>query len=156
MKVLFVCLGNICRSPLAEAIFRHRIQSRNWGHSIIADSCGTANYHIGGWPDHRTIRNATKNGVEIDHVGRQLSIRDLQEFDFVLAMDRSNLEDILELDYDNEFSDKVMLLRKFDPEPGDEVPDPYYGNEDDFQEVFEILSRSIDHFIDHLEQQRPS
>lgn len=151
MKVLFVCLGNICRSPLAEGIMKHKLQLLGLADRIEVDSCGTANYHIGELPDSRTRRNAKKNGVILNHRGRQLSSDDLDQFDFILAMDRSNHNNILKLIDDPRFISKVKLVREFDPEQGEEVPDPYYGDEDDFQQVFDILNRSIDGFIRHLQ-----
>lgn len=151
VKVLFVCLGNICRSPLAEAIFKDKIKQRSLTTRIYADSCGTSNYHIGHAPDPRTIANATRNGISIDHLGRQLSEADLETFDFILAMDESNYRNILKLSNSSKFAHKIQLIREYDPiNPGD-VPDPYYGGEEGFQEVFHILDRSVDTFLNHLE-----
>lgn len=153
-RILFVCLGNICRSPLAEAIFKHKIRAKKLAHLVEADSCGTANYHVGDTPDPRTIKNALKNGVVIDHLGRQLSARDLEAYDFIIAMDRSNHTNILRLSNATNHADKIRLMRSFDINPsGDEVPDPYYGDEAGFQNVFEILSHSIDSFIEFLEKE---
>ena len=145
-KVLFVCLGNICRSPLAEAIFWHKIRARGLENAFYAESCGTANYHIGHQPDHRTIGNASKNGVTIDHVGRQLCTDDFEKFDEIFVMDKSNFNNALRVA--GIHKDKLKMMRTFDPHGKDEdVPDPYYGDERDFQNVFEILERSIEHYL---------
>jgi protein-tyrosine phosphatase len=145
-KVLFVCLGNICRSPLAEAIFVHKVKSKNLSHLYYAESCGTANYHIGDRPDHRTIRNAEKNGVLIDHLGRQLCEEDFEKFDDIFVMDRSNFNNAARIA--GVHKSKLRLMRAFDPNGTDEeVPDPYYGEEKDFQKVFEILERSIEAYL---------
>lgn len=95
-RILFVCLGNICRSPLAEAVFNHRIKERQLEKRFQADSCGTANYHVGDTPDPRTVKNALANGVVIDHRGRQFSSEDFNEFDLILPMDKSNLKSLLQ------------------------------------------------------------
>jgi protein-tyrosine phosphatase len=153
VKVLFVCLGNICRSPLAEAIFKHKISERGLDKFIEADSCGTSNYHIGDQPDPRTIANAKQNGVAINHCGRQFCEEDFKKFDYILAMDKSNYNNILRLPSSSQFSTKVKMMRDFDPVAKGEVPDPYYGGEKGFQEVFDILSRSIDKFVERLEQE---
>lgn len=154
MKILFVCLGNICRSPSAEAIFKHKLQNKSLAQSFTADSCGTANYHVGDTPDPRTIRNARNNGVEINHLGRQISPSDFENFDLILAMDGSNLHNILRLPGANLHAHKIKLMREYDPDGRGDVPDPYYGTEADFQEVFEILDRSIDKLITSLLKQK--
>lgn len=150
-KILFVCLGNICRSPLAEAIFKHKISERNLQGRFEADSCGTSNYHIGQPPDSRTIKNAHAHGVIMDHLGRQLTERDLSRFDYIFAMDKSNYQNIFKLANAEENAEKIMLMRHFDPEEnGGEVPDPYYGGENGFQEVFDILDRSVGNFLEYV------
>ena len=152
IKVLFVCLGNICRSPLAEAIFNHKIQQDGIHVHFEADSCGTGNYHIGSPPDPRTLANARKNGIPINHICRQLTAADLEYYDYVLAMDRSNLNNIRRLPGAEKYADKIALLRDFDPAAkGLEVPDPYFGGDDGFQEVYEILDRSMQHFIEFVQ-----
>ena len=151
VKVLFVCLGNICRSPLAEAIFKHKVKSRGWDQFIEADSCGTSNYHIGDSPDPRTMANAKKNGIPIDHCGRQLSGKDLREFDYILAMDSSNYRNITAVMGAESHLNKIKMMRDFDPFGKGDVPDPYFGGEEGFQEVFKILNRTLDNFLDHLQ-----
>ncbi len=145
-RVLFVCLGNICRSPLAEAVFNHHVKTMKLEGVFSADSCGTSNYHIGDPPDPRTVRNATKNGVMMNHRGRQLSWKDLDEYDLILAMDSQNHRNILHI-ANAAHETKIKFLRDFDPEGPGDVPDPYYGDEKDFQLVFEIVDRSIRNLI---------
>jgi protein-tyrosine phosphatase len=154
-KVLFVCLGNICRSPLAEAIFKHKVQDRGLSKYLHADSCGTSNYHIGDPPDFRTLSNARKNGISIIHLGRQLKANDLDEFDMLLAMDKSNLYNIKRHDKNGLYQAKIDLMRTYDDlGKKEDVPDPYYGGEDDFQMVFEILERSSGNLLDHIEAEK--
>jgi protein-tyrosine phosphatase len=153
IRVLFVCLGNICRSPLAEAIFRDKLKSSGLDQLFEADSCGTGNYHIGSQPDPRTVSNAKKNNLPIDHCARQLSEKDLADFDYILAMDASNLKNIMRLPNAKEYTKKISLLRDVDPAAkGAEVPDPYFGGEDGFQEVYELLDRTLDILIARLSQ----
>lgn len=133
---------------------KHKIEMAGLSHKIIVDSCGTSNYHIGDKPDVRTRNNAMQNGIKLNHLGRQINASDLSEFDFILAMDRSNHQNIMKLKNASEHVSKIKLMREFDPEPGDEVPDPYYGGEQGFQEVYEILDRSVDGFIAYLKSQK--
>ena len=147
-KVLFVCLGNICRSPLAEGLAKKIADNMGISDTVEFDSCGTSNYHIGEQPDRRTVENAKSNGLQLNHKGRQFDRADFREFDYILAMDSANLTNIKKLDQTNEFDDKVFLMRDFDPDfPGEDVPDPYFGGSEGFQNVFDILNRSVEHFI---------
>jgi protein-tyrosine phosphatase len=156
MKVLFVCLGNICRSPLAEAVFNHQLRERGLEMHFAAESCGTANYHVGDNPDPRTIRNALKNGVTIDHTGRQFCQDDFEKFDLILAMDASNLSNIMKVPGATKHKKKIKMMRWYDPHMKDgDVPDPYYGVETDFQEVFDILQRSMKGLVAELESKLP-
>ncbi len=153
IKILFVCLGNICRSPLAEAVFRDKVARRKLDSHFEIDSCGTSNYHIGDIPDPRTIAMAKKHGVEINHIVRQFTAEDLKEFDFIFAMDRSNHQNIMRLSDNEMHGQKVFLMREFDSTgKGKEVPDPYYGDERNFQEVYDILDRSTENFLTHIEE----
>ncbi|MFY0605170.1 MAG: low molecular weight phosphotyrosine protein phosphatase [Cyclobacteriaceae bacterium] len=149
LKVLFVCLGNICRSPLAEAVFAHKVNNLGLSNKIETDSCGTAAYHIGASPDHRSIAVANQHGIPITHAGRQFETSDAEEFQYILAMDQSNHRNIIHaLSYKPE---GLYLMRDFDPEgKGLDVPDPYYGENDGFEKVYEMLDRSIDELINHI------
>lgn len=140
-------MGNICRSPLAEAIFNHKIQKLGLSDQFESDSCGTSNYHIGDSPDHRAIKCAVKNGVEVHHAGRQISFRDLEQFDLILAMDSNNYGQILQLPNARSHRHKIDFMRSYDPLGTGDVPDPYYGSDADFQFVFDMLDRSIDQLI---------
>jgi protein-tyrosine phosphatase len=132
----------------------HKIRSNGLDQHIEADSCGTSNYHVGDKPDDRTLANALKNGISINHRGRQLTLQDLKEFDFILAMDSSNYRYILGLPGGELHKHKVFMTRSFDSSDDLlDVPDPYYGGARGFQEVFEILDRSTDGFIAYLKEQ---
>ena len=152
VRILFVSLGNICRSPLAEAIFNHQVAEKQLQSHFQADSCGTGNYHLGNPPDSRTIRNALNNGISIRHVGRKFGDQDFDSFDLIFAMDRSNRENLLQLPGSRRYQDEIKLMRMFDSiKVGADVPDPYQGNEKDFQEVFDILQRSVTGLVKSLE-----
>ncbi len=148
IKVLFVCLGNICRSPLAEAIFQQKIKNRGLEQQIFVDSVGTSNYHIGDDPDPRTIHVANQHGLPIAHKGRQFTKADYNTFDYILAMDQSNRQDLTDLVGNDE---KLVLMRDFDEEaPGADVPDPYFGGQDGFEHVYQMLDRSSEALLDHI------
>lgn len=150
-RILFVCLGNICRSPLAEAIFKREIEVKGQLGDYHAESCGTANYHVGDPPDQRTIRNALKNGTTIEHIGRQFNVADFDSFDIILPMDTSNRTNLLRLPGAENNRHKIKLMRMYDPQDrGADVPDPYNGTGQDFQEVFDILDRSVKNLVASL------
>lgn len=150
IKVLFVCLGNICRSPLAEGLFRARVGEAGLDDKFVIDSAGTDSYHAGQPPDERMRALAAERGIKLDCTARNLRKDDLLEFDYVIAMDQSNRERITRVHerIDNATS-RIFLMRAFDPvgNADAEVPDPYYGDNADFETVYEILDRSTQNLL---------
>ncbi len=139
-RVLFVCLGNICRSPTAEGVFTQRVQDRKLAASIEVDSCGTSNWHIGSAPDSRTTAAAAERGYDLrDLRGRQVQIADFDEYDYILAMDESNLTDLQALRPDN-YAGHLGLFLEFAPEVDlVDVPDPYYDGDEGFALVLDLI-----------------
>lgn len=152
-KIVFVCLGNICRSPTAEGVFQHLVNERGLQPYFYVDSSGTSAYHIGETANSKSQKMANEHGIELRSRARRFGPDDLEEFDLIVAMDRENLADIKSLDSGNKYDDKTILLREYDPSPDDrEVPDPYYGGIDGFQNVFNIVKRSCEALLDELEE----
>jgi protein-tyrosine phosphatase len=141
-RVLFVCMGNICRSPTAQAVFRHAVKATSLGHVIECDSAGTHAYHIGEAPDRRSQRAAASRGYDMSALrGRQVSSRDFAEFDHVLAMDRQNLAALARL-CPPAYAGKLALFCDFDEQySGQDVPDPYYGDARDFERVLDLCEQ---------------
>jgi len=142
MHILMVCLGNICRSPMAEGILRDLI--RKEGLDITTDSAGTADYHVGEEPDRRAQEAMRRQGLDIsDLSGRQLVPEDFEQFDLLLAMDESNLRNMLRLAPNKALGAKAKLLMDYAPEHRHrEVPDPYYGDEEGFDEVYAMVTEA--------------
>lgn len=140
VRVCFVCLGNICRSPTAAGVMRHHVRAAGLDEVIIVESAGTAGYHIGELPDDRSRAEARRRGVDIDDAAWQFRGQHFDEFDLVLAMDDENMRNLHRLSADPDHHAKVRLLRSYDPEapPGAPVPDPYYGGADGFAAVFDL------------------
>ena len=151
LKVLFVCLGNICRSPLGEGVFRHLVKERGLADRFEIDSAGTSSYHIGDPPDPRTTSVARTRGVILTGAARQIRVEDLSDFDYVMVMDDQNLQNVRRL-IGNNSTAEVRLLREFDPQAdGDlNVPDPYYGGPRGFEDVHDIVHRSCAALLDHI------
>ena len=134
---------------MAEAIYNDLLIKNGLENEYVADSAGTAHYHIGDAPDYRTLKILALNQITTNHKGRQFKPADFDKFDYIFVMDRSNLHDVLSLAKTEEHRKKVMLMREFDPlKNGDQVPDPYYGGMNEFKEVFDMLQRSCSNFID--------
>ena len=157
IKVLFICLGNICRSPLAEAIFNHKIEKNGLQGKIQSDSCGTSDYHIGECPDERSLACAKNRGILINHRGRQINRRDLKDFDYLIVMDQTNLVNVQNLlDQHCLNHDHLYLMREFQMNPSHpDVPDPYYGDSDGFETVFDILEESLDSLLAKIKKEHP-
>ena len=141
-RILMVCLGNICRSPLAEGILRSKLDPERF----FVDSAGTGHWHVGDKPDPRSIKVAQKYGIDISYQrGRQISTEDFEKFDFIYVMDNENKRNVSELAPDNNAKNKVRLILNelFENENVD-VPDPYYGDESDFEHVFKLLNQATE------------
>lgn len=141
-SILFVCLGNICRSPLAEGVFAHLANEADF--DVHVDSAGTGSWHIGERPDARALAVAHVHGVSLPGRARKVDAGDMHDFDYVIAMDRSNLRHLATLHRSSHGSARLHLLREFDPETrrDQDVPDPYYGGRSGFEECFRIVERS--------------
>jgi protein-tyrosine phosphatase len=144
VKVLFVCMGNICRSPMAEGVFRRMLEGVGLAEKIYVDSAGTHSYHIGAPPDTRSQATALRRGVDLRSIrARQVTETDLVEFDYVLAMDRDNFEHLRVLCQNPELQRHVRLFLDFAPDlPEREVPDPYYGGSGGFERVMDLVEEA--------------
>lgn len=147
-KVLMVCLGNICRSPLAEGILQNKLPAEDF----VVDSAGTGGWHAGESPDPRSIKTAKKYGIDISHQkARKFKKSDFEDFDFIFAMDHSNYRDILALAPNEKAKNKVkLILNEISPKNND-VPDPYYGGEDGFDKVFKMLDLACNAIANKLQ-----
>lgn len=153
IRVLFVCLGNICRSPSAEGVFRNVVQKAGLEEQIIIDSCGTGDWHVGKAPDSRAITAARQRGIDITHLrARQFSSEDLDRFDHVLVMDRQNLADVRDVWRQNGGTEPVLFLQ-FGNSRHDEVPDPYYGGEQGFEHVLDLINEASEGLLQHIREQ---
>lgn len=154
-KIMFVCMGNICRSPLAEALFEHKINKKDLVEKYFPDSSGVTGYHVGEKSDSRMRATAARHGVKITHRAQKLTKMHIKQFDLILAMDYSNLRDIENIAGSSFTTDKIMMFREFDPEKKDglEVPDPYYGGASGFENVYNIVDRTCSAIIRSLENE---
>ncbi|MEH1968035.1 low molecular weight protein-tyrosine-phosphatase [Nostoc sp.] len=164
-KLLFVCLGNICRSPSAENIMNYLIEQAGLsdgcadakGVRILCDSAGTSSYHVGSPPDRRmSAAAATKLGIKLRGQARQFQKLDFQDFDLILAMDQENYENILTLDQTKQYHHKVRLMCEFcSRHTLKEVPDPYYGGQEGFNRVIDLLIDACEGLLTYVNSQQP-
>ena len=152
-RILFVCLGNICRSPAAEGIFNQKIKERHLEKCFVVDSAGTGSWHIGNLPDQRMRLTALSRGIELTSRARQIEENDLYEFDHILVMDKDNLHGVKSLIRDKQdlVNSKIKLILSYSKDSQlDEVPDPYYGGQNGFDKVLDLLDNAIDGLIDSI------
>lgn len=152
IAVCFVCLGNICRSPTAEGVFIHQVEQAGLRDRFVIDSAGTGAWHAGERPDSRALAEAKRRGIELPSIARQVIASDFAKFDLLLAMDRRNRADLLGMARGEPARKKVRLFREFDPAaPAEaEVPDPYFGGDQGFAEVFDICWRASEGLLAQL------
>ncbi|MFD2697304.1 low molecular weight protein-tyrosine-phosphatase [Mesonia sediminis] len=145
MRVLMVCLGNICRSPLAEGLLKSKLDPNK----VFVDSAGTSNYHVNDAPDKRSIAIARKHNLDISQQrGRQFEVKDFDRFDLIYVMDNSNYKDIVKLARTNQDKKKVhLILNELFVDENADVPDPYYGGDHGFQHVYSLLDEATDEII---------
>jgi protein-tyrosine phosphatase len=153
IKLLFVCLGNICRSPSAEGIMNHLIAQHSLSNLIQCDSAGTSDYHVGAAPDIRMTQAAHASGITLSGQSRQFEISDFSTFDFILAMDQANYQSLIALDRSGRFKDRVQLMCNFcETFPDKDVPDPYYGGPDGFKYVVDLLTDACNGLLKYIIQ----
>jgi protein-tyrosine phosphatase len=152
-KLLFVCLGNICRSPSAENIMNYLIEEASLTDKIVCDSAGTSAYHIGSAPDTRMSLAAKEKGIKLVGRARKFQPIDFDRFDLILAMDRENYQDLIYYDGEGKYRDKIKMMCSFATKHEDrEVPDPYYGGEAGFQYVIDLLFDACGGLLEHIVQ----
>ena len=159
MRILFVCLGNICRSPTAEGVMRHKLREAGLADDVDVESAGTGGWHIGHAPDERATAAAKLRGIPLESQAQRFEATHFDDFDLIVAMDRQNLEDMRSLAPHAGAEGRLVLLREYDPaavEAGElEVPDPYYGGEQGFEDVLDMVERACDGLIEEVRKGLP-
>jgi protein-tyrosine phosphatase len=157
VRILFVCLGNIIRSPLAENLFRRLVQEAGLDGKYELDSAGTGGWHAGESPDARMRRTASRHGLLYDGSARQVRLSDLKTFDLIVAMDEDNRRELRSMAMKPEQRSKIRLLRDYDSTagPNASVPDPYYGGDEDFEETYRVVEAGVRGLLRTLESGGP-
>jgi protein-tyrosine phosphatase len=155
MKILMVCLGNICRSPMAESVLKHKLKEKKLGKLIEVDSAGTTSIHQGEHPDKRAIQTARKHGVDISNlIARPFQIKDFDTFDKIIVMDSSNYDDVISLARNEQDIIKVKMLMNYSkPGSNQALPDPYFGSLDGFDKVYKMIDEACNAIILSLEKE---
>lgn len=155
VRICFVCLGNICRSPTAEGVMRHIVHQEGLDDTVELDSAGTGDWHVGNPPDERASETARGRGFELAGQARQFRPQDFDRFDYVVAMDRSNRKNLERMAANDAQRAKIHLLRDFDANaPKDaEVPDPYYGGPEGFENVFDVVEAGCRGLLEHVRRE---
>ncbi|KAJ1980513.1 Low molecular weight phosphotyrosine protein phosphatase [Dimargaris xerosporica] len=148
-SVLFVCLGNICRSPMAEAVFAHMVKENNLADKFTIDSAGTAGYHVGDTPDERSVKTCVAHGINVNHLARQVCNADFDKFDYILCMDHSNLSDLQRMQ-PKRSKVVVKIFGEYDAQGDRVIADPYYGGSVGFEYNFQQLIRCSTGFLKEL------
>jgi protein-tyrosine phosphatase len=149
VRILFVCMGNICRSPTAEAVMRHLLAQRGLADQVQVASAGTGGWHVGAAPDERSAAMAARRGITLEGTAQQVSQADFARSDLIVAMDRSNLRDLMALAPDEAARAKVRLLLD-----DADVPDPYYGGERGFDDVLDLVTEACERLVDDVAARR--
>ncbi len=154
-KLLFVCLGNICRSPSAENIMNHLVEKEGLSDRITCDSAGTGAYHIGESPDSRMRVAAKQRGIDLIGRARQFKVSDFEDFDLILAMDQDNYRNILNADREGKYGNKIKLMCEFASHHQEkEVPDPYYGGPEGFNKVIDLLLDACSGLLEQIKSEK--
>jgi protein-tyrosine phosphatase len=154
MRILFVCLGNICRSPTAEGVMRRLVEQRGLADRFELESAGTGEWHVGEPPDARAAEAARRRGIELNGTARQVTVADFEHYELILAMDGSNLHALRQLAPDEASRAKVRMMREFDPasDPLDlDVPDPYHGGKGGFDHVLDLLQAACEGLLAQID-----
>jgi protein-tyrosine phosphatase len=156
VRILFVCLGNICRSPTAEGVTRAIVREAGLESSVELDSAGTGGWHVGSQPDERATETARARGIALEGAARQVRAEDFEDFDLIVAMDGSNLADLRRMAPDGRAREKVRLLREFDPASAGledlDVPDPYYGGPRGFEDVLDLVQAACAGLLEEVRE----